>query len=286
LEPDEEATTVTPPPPMQSPYAQPAAPAAGATITGRPTAEERESSDSISAALETAAEMLVEPTLQTELDRPGVAMARHAAEQLRTLVLEDEDAAYQARIEPRMIEKAVQSEVSRRRTRHRFENLMQMSQKARETLITAWKKEPDRPLRDATKDLENDMLVLGLFNPMTMREIDLTEFVSVARLRNSERRLGIVASEIARRVLEQVPAELHQFVMTRAFVDRVADAAAETHEAKAAMVQVLEKRLEESLEVVLAEVMRRHGIWLPDLKARITTKLGRTIDTLVRLVLK
>ncbi len=279
------ATPAITPPPRKRRAPEPAyesAPApAPVAQTVRPG--DRDSSDSIGEALQSAAAMLAVPTLETELDTPAVAAARHQADRLRTMALDDDEQVFSLQLRQERLEQSVSSEISRRRTKHRFEHLLSLSEKARDTLIDAWKSSGDRPLRDAAKDLDQDMLVLGLFNPMTLRDIDPGEFLSVARLRLSERRRSIVSSELARRVAEEVPAALHTFLMTRAFVDRVGDAAATTGSAEEALRGVMEERLAEALREVIHEVTRRHGIWLPQLEERLMTKMRSLTDGLIRL---
>jgi hypothetical protein len=225
-----------------------------------------------------------DPTQETRIDGVSLASAQQASERIRMRVLDDEDAAYQTVVPVSRLQQACQAEVDRKRTQHRFEHMLELSAKARETLIEAWSKSSERKQRDVTKDLDQDMMVLGLFNPMTMREIDLAEFLSVSRLRSSERRRTIVTGEIARRVNEQVPGELHQFCMTRAFVDRVVQAAMDSADPTDKLIEsVLTTRLQESVDGVLAEVTRRHGIWLPDLTERLVKRLTPLVRGLIKL---
>jgi hypothetical protein len=231
--------------------------------------------------------MLGEPTLdatlETELDQPAVATARHLAERLRARVLDDDPQVFAVVLPRDRLEHACVSEVTRRRSGHRFEQLLSLSERACETLVESWKSSSDRPLRDAARDLDQDMLVLGVFNPMTMRDIDPAELLSVARLRRSERRRGIVASELARRVADEVPPALHQFLMTRAFVDQAAQAAAEAPPAEEALRTVMQGRLTQALHDVVTDVMRRHGVWLPELEERLLGKTRSLTDRLLRL---
>lgn len=227
---------------------------------------------------------LEDPTKETRIDGPALAEAQQAAERIRARVLDDEDAAYQTEVPNSRLQQACQSEIDRKRTRHRFEAMLDLSAKARDSLMEVWKKSSDRKQRDAAKDLDQDMQVLGLFNPMTMREIDLAEFLSIARLRSSERRRTIVTGELARRVGEQAPGDLHQFCMTRAFVDRVAQSAMESADPTPKILEtVLTDRLQESVEGILAEVTKRHGIWLPGLAERLTTRLAPLVRGLAKL---
>ena len=225
-----------------------------------------------------------DPTKETVIDGASLAVAQQAAERIRERVLDDEDVAYQAQMPVSRLQQACQSEIDRKRTRHRFEHMLELSAKARDALIAGWSSSSDRKQRDAAKDLDQDMMVLGLFNPMTMREIDLAEFLSVSRLRSSERRRTIVTGEVARRVNDQASGDLHQFCMTRAFVDRVAQAAmGSTDPTEKILESVLSGRLQESVEGVVAEVTKRHGIWLPGLSERLVLRLAPLVRGLVKL---
>lgn len=225
-----------------------------------------------------------DPTKETAIDGASLAAAQQAAERIRERVLDDENVAYRTEMPTSRLQQACQSEIDRKRTRHRFEHMLELSARARDALIAAWSKSSDRKQRDATKDLDQDMLVLGLFNPMTMREIDLAEFLSVSRLRSSERRRTIVTGEIARRVNEQASGDLHQFCMTRAFVDQVAQSAmGSTEPTEKILESVLAARLQESVEGVVAEVTKRHGIWLPGLTERLIMRLAPLVRSLVKL---
>jgi len=229
-------------------------------------------------------ENLEDPTKEISIDSDALAAAQKAAERIRERVLDDEDAAYKTELPTSRLQQACQSEIDRKRTRHRFEYMLEQSAQARDALIAAWSQSSDRKLRDLAKDLDQDMQVLGVFNPMTMREIDLAEFLSVARLRSSERRRTIVTGEVARRVNEQASADLHQFCMTRAFVDRVAQAAMESAEPTEKILEwVLSARLQESVQGVVAEITKRHGIWLPGLSERLVTRLAPLVRGLVQL---
>ena len=227
---------------------------------------------------------LDDPTKEISIDSGALAEAQQAAELIRERVLDDEDAAYGTELPASRLQQACQSEIDRKRTRHRFEYMLELATQARESLIEAWSKSSDRKQRDAAKDLDQDMAVLGLFNPMTMREIDLAEFLSICRLRSSERRRTIVTGEIARRVNEQASADLHQFCMTRAFVDQVGQAAMEsTDPTEMVLETVLTARLRESVLGVVAEVTKRHGIWLPGLSDRLIMRLAPLIRGLIKL---
>jgi hypothetical protein len=229
-------------------------------------------------------DVLEDPTTEVRIDGAALAAAQQAAELIRSRVLDDEDAAYKSGTSNSRLQQACQSEIDRKRTRHRFEHMLELSAQAREALQAAWSKSSDRKHRDAAKDLDQDMLLLGLFNPMTMREIDLPEFLSVSRLRSSERRRTIVTGELARRVNEQSTGDMHQYCMTRAFVDQVAQAAmGVTDPPEKILEQVLTARLKASVEGVVTEITKRHGIWLPGLADRLATRLAPLVRGLIKL---
>jgi hypothetical protein len=220
------------------------------------------------------------------LDAPAVAAARHVAERLRNLVLGGSSGAGRLDVTLESLQQTCQAEIDRRRTKHRLESLIQLSEQARAALLTAWQDSKDRLIKEAARDLEQEMLVLGLVNPMTLRDIDLAEFITLARLRRSQRRREVVVGDISRRVLDEVPPALLQYLMTRAFVEHVAEAAAESGSAEAALRAVMVGRLGAAIEAVTSEVMKRHGIWLPGLSERLQERLMPIIDGAIALARK
>jgi hypothetical protein len=207
--------------------------------------------------------------------------ARLAAEALRQRVLADPAVVTLADVTPQRLQLAVEQEIGRRRTLHRLELLIELSLQARQVLIDAWQRSSARECRDAAKELESDLLVAGLANPLTLRSIDQAELLSLVLLRSSARRRTSVITEVARAVAEQVPGHLTQFLMTRSFVDRVArHHTADTPER--AMSLVLTERLHEAVSEALENVFRRHGVWLPELGARLSQVLEPVVLSLVR----